>query len=106
MKPMTERRIPAEFAGKYGPWAMVTGAARGIGRAFCAELVDRGVMSSGTRGAMHGEVGQTQFLPKNILLFGVDGDGKPIEPGRRQRLAEVVAMYRATLPDLAEVNIP
>jgi lytic murein transglycosylase len=39
------------------------------------ELVDRGVMSSATRGAMHGEVGQTQFLPKNILLYGVDGDG-------------------------------
>ena len=24
---------------------------------------------------MHGEVGQTQFLPKNILLYGADGDG-------------------------------
>ena len=24
---------------------------------------------------MHGEVGQTQFLPKNILLYGVDGNG-------------------------------
>ncbi len=42
------------------------------------ELVDRGVMSSGTRGAMHGEVGQTQFLPKNILLYGVDGDGNGV----------------------------
>jgi lytic murein transglycosylase len=42
------------------------------------ELVDRGVMSSGPRGAMHGEVGQTQFLPKNILLFGVDGDGNGV----------------------------
>jgi lytic murein transglycosylase len=42
------------------------------------KLVDRGVMSSGTRGAMHGEVGQTQFLPKNILLFGVDGDGNGV----------------------------
>src|SRR5262245_13492718 len=39
------------------------------------ELVDRGVMNSGTKGAMHGEVGQTQFLPKNILLYGVDGNG-------------------------------
>ncbi|HZP10392.1 MAG TPA: lytic transglycosylase domain-containing protein [Methyloceanibacter sp.] len=42
------------------------------------ELVDRGVMSSQTRGAMHGEVGQTQFLPKNILLYGVDGDGNGV----------------------------
>jgi lytic murein transglycosylase len=39
------------------------------------QLVDRGVLASGTRGAMHGEVGQTQFLPKSILLYGVDGDG-------------------------------
>jgi lytic murein transglycosylase len=39
------------------------------------KLVDRGVLSGSTRGAMHGEVGQTQFLPKSILLYGVDGDG-------------------------------
>ncbi|MFO7478218.1 MAG: lytic transglycosylase domain-containing protein [Methyloceanibacter sp.] len=39
------------------------------------QLVDRGVLASGTRGAMHGEVGQTQFLPKSILLYAVDGDG-------------------------------
>lgn len=39
------------------------------------KLIDRGVLSASTRGAMHGEVGQTQFLPKNILLYGADGDG-------------------------------
>jgi lytic murein transglycosylase len=39
------------------------------------KLIDRGTLSPGTRGAMHGEVGQTQFLPKNILLYGTDGDG-------------------------------
>jgi membrane-bound lytic murein transglycosylase B len=33
-------------------------------------LIDRGVLSASTRGAMQGEVGQTQFLPKNILLYG------------------------------------
>src|SRR5262249_9499559 len=38
------------------------------------KLVDRGVLDPSTRGAMHGEVGQTQFLPKSILLYGVDGD--------------------------------
>jgi membrane-bound lytic murein transglycosylase B len=38
-------------------------------------LIDRGVLSSQTRGAMHGEVGHTQFLPKSILLYAVDGDG-------------------------------
>ncbi len=39
------------------------------------ELVDRGVLSPSARGAMHGEVGQTQFLPRSILNYGVDGDG-------------------------------
>jgi membrane-bound lytic murein transglycosylase B len=34
-------------------------------------LVDRGVLSSSTRGSMHGEFGQTQFMPKNILQYGV-----------------------------------
>ena len=39
------------------------------------KLIDKGVMSASTRGAMHGEVGQTQFLPKNIVLYAADGDG-------------------------------
>jgi len=34
------------------------------------KLVDRGVMNASTRGSMHGEIGQTQFLPKNILAYG------------------------------------
>jgi membrane-bound lytic murein transglycosylase B len=34
------------------------------------QLIDRGVLSPGTRGSMHGEVGQTQFMPKNILAYG------------------------------------
>ena len=38
-------------------------------------LVDQGTFSSKTRGDTHGEVGQTQFMPKNVLLYGVDGDG-------------------------------
>jgi lytic murein transglycosylase len=39
------------------------------------KLIDRGILSPTTKGAMHGEVGQTQFLPKNILLYATDGDG-------------------------------
>lgn len=39
------------------------------------QLIDRGMLSPSQRGAMHGEVGQTQFLPKSILLYAVDGDG-------------------------------
>lgn len=38
-------------------------------------LIERGVLSASSRGAMHGEVGHTQFLPKNVQLYGVDGDG-------------------------------
>ena len=34
------------------------------------KLIDRGALSPGTRGSMHGEVGQTQFMPKNILAYG------------------------------------
>jgi membrane-bound lytic murein transglycosylase B len=34
------------------------------------KLIDRGMLSAGTRGSMHGEVGQTQFMPKNILAYG------------------------------------
>jgi membrane-bound lytic murein transglycosylase B len=35
------------------------------------QLIDRGSLSPAQRGSMHGEVGQTQFLPKNILAYGV-----------------------------------
>ena len=33
------------------------------------KLIDRGSLSASTRGSMHGEVGETQFLPKNILAY-------------------------------------
>ncbi|WP_373357078.1 lytic transglycosylase domain-containing protein [Pseudoroseicyclus sp. CXY001] len=39
------------------------------------KLVDRGTISGGSIGALHGELGHTQFLPGSILSFGVDGDG-------------------------------
>ncbi len=39
------------------------------------KLVERGALSASSKGAMHGEVGQTQFMPKNVLLYGADGDG-------------------------------
>jgi membrane-bound lytic murein transglycosylase B len=37
-------------------------------------LIDRGILSAGTRGSMHGEIGQTQFLPKAILNYGTGGN--------------------------------
>ncbi len=39
------------------------------------KLVERGVLSANSVGAMHGEIGQTQFLPANVLKFGADGNG-------------------------------
>lgn len=37
-------------------------------------LIDRGALSPNARGSMHGEIGQTQFLPKNILNYGGGGN--------------------------------
>ena len=37
-------------------------------------LIDRGILSASTRGSMHGEIGQTQFLPKSILNYGTGGN--------------------------------
>jgi membrane-bound lytic murein transglycosylase B len=34
------------------------------------QLIDRGALSASQRGSMHGEVGQTQFMPKAILAYG------------------------------------
>ena len=34
------------------------------------KLIDRGVLTGSTRGSMHGELGQTQFLPKTMLEYG------------------------------------
>jgi membrane-bound lytic murein transglycosylase B len=38
------------------------------------KLVDRGILAPGARGSMHGEIGQTQFLPKTILEYGNGGN--------------------------------
>jgi membrane-bound lytic murein transglycosylase B len=40
-------------------------------------LVERGVLSAGTRGSMHGEYGQTQFMPKAILQYGTGNLDSP-----------------------------
>jgi membrane-bound lytic murein transglycosylase B len=34
------------------------------------KLVGSGKVSPSAKGAMHGELGQTQFMPKNVLLYG------------------------------------
>ena len=38
-------------------------------------MVDYGMLSPTQRGAAHGELGHTQFLPGNALAYGVDGNG-------------------------------
>lgn len=37
-------------------------------------MVDRGMLSPNQRGAAHGELGHTQFLPGNALKYGVDAN--------------------------------
>ncbi len=39
------------------------------------KLVDSGAISPQSTGAKHGELGHTQFLPGNVLRYGVDGNG-------------------------------
>ncbi|NGQ91002.1 murein transglycosylase [Rhodobacter sp. HX-7-19] len=39
------------------------------------KLIDAGAITTQTRGAKHGELGHTQFLPGNALTYGVDGNG-------------------------------
>lgn len=39
------------------------------------KLVDQGSITGATKGAKHGELGHTQFLPGNALKYGVDGNG-------------------------------
>ena len=38
-------------------------------------LIDRRILPADTRGAWAGEIGQTQILPTDYLLRGIDGDG-------------------------------
>lgn len=39
------------------------------------QLIQKGWISPDFKGAAHGEIGQTQFLPANVVRFGVNGDG-------------------------------
>lgn len=38
------------------------------------QLIQKGWISPDFKGAAHGEIGQTQFLPANVVRYGVNGD--------------------------------
>ena len=62
-------------------------------------LIERGVLSAGTRGSMHGEYGQTQFMPKSILNYGtgaLPGDHRQL-PRPHVRRGEAAAGVRRRL---------
>lgn len=39
------------------------------------KMVDKGMLSPSQKGAFHGELGHTQFLPGNAMRYGVDANG-------------------------------
>jgi membrane-bound lytic murein transglycosylase B len=61
------------------------------------QLIDNGTLAPDAIGAMHGEVGHTQFLPKNILLYGADedNDGKIDLNNKADALASTARFFQA-----------
>lgn len=56
-------------------------------------IVDRGDLTAGEmRGGLHGEIGQTQFLPSSYMAFAVDFDGN----GRRDLISSPVDVLGST----------
>lgn len=61
------------------------------------KLVDQGAITPATKGAKHGELGHTQFLPGNALTYGVDanGDGRVDFYNQTDALASTANFLRA-----------
>lgn len=61
------------------------------------KLVDRRTITGNTKGARHGELGHTQFLPGNALRYGVDADrdGRLDFYGQADALASTANFLRA-----------
>lgn len=77
-------------------------------------LIDKGVLPADVKGAWAGEIGQTQLLPSDYLLRGVDGDGDGIVD-LRNSVPDVIMTtaakiksrgWRAGQPWLQEVRVP
>ena len=60
-------------------------------------MVDKGTLAPNQRGAAHGELGHTQFLPGNALKYGVDatGDGRADFYNMADSLASTANFLRA-----------
>ena len=70
----TRMHIGAAFAAFSHPVDLTHGTPWRVILLYAAlKLVDAGIITPSTRGAAHGEVGHTQFLPKNVLTYGVGG---------------------------------
>ncbi len=77
-------------------------------------LIDRGVLPADVRGAWAGEIGQTQMLPSDYLLRGVDGDGDGIVDLRRSVPDVILTTAKKILsrgwkpgqPWIREVRVP
>jgi len=79
------------------------------------EMVGHGDLDpNGTTGAWAGEIGQVQMLPRDIIEYGVDGDGdghvnlKTSSPDAIMTAAKFIRAlgWRAGEPWLAEVSVP
>lgn len=79
------------------------------------EMVGHGDLDpTGTTGAWAGEIGQVQMLPRDIIAYGVDGDGdghvdlKKSSPDAIMTAAKFIKAlgWRAGQPWLAEVSVP
>ena len=79
------------------------------------EMVGHGDLDpNGTTGAWAGEIGQVQMLPRDIIAYGVDGDGdghvnlKTSSPDAIMTAAKFINSlgWKAGQPWLAEVSVP
>ena len=75
--------MPATFAAKYGPWAVVAGASEGLGAAFAGALAARGV---------------------NLLLLARRGDALGDVAQRLRQNNKIEA--RAEVCDMARPDLP
>jgi uncharacterized protein len=83
-----------EFRAKYGPWTLVTGSARGIGKAYAIELASRGlnvVLVDILKGPLEMTVKEIQAKFPAVQVQGIVAD--LTEPAERQRVIDESQRY-------------